>query len=663
MSTFAPVSLAQRFESPEGFEGSFGWLCGFSADDSFMNDAIERFTGRMPNQRAYEGGVSLALMLDPREPQITPVQVPGLMHLLSSSQQLPFNLLHAKVALLGYRHLSRPGQWCLRLLVSTGNWTRQTLEESLDLAWQFDLSSEDLNKPDDSVVLACADITHAWAMLDWLRTYFDARALQASAALIESTQRFEDWIARAKKVAGKQSGRFFDNRKQSLLTQLPTLVEATGSGVARNYLAMGSGFYEACTAGPVVPSVLSRIIETLRGNTDGPRLLTASAEIDLFVNPQSCQGVALTLDALTDYGLTVRAAGQPDFFNSALQRTLHAKFIFSANQRSGSDYASSAWVYLGSGNLTQQGFTRKMSANGGNLEAGVVFAPGALRWSSGKGLPETEVIGNYLPVQWTSKLNQCPDKLASGNEMIIGEEFTLAAPVSFLLWEGADVTDSGWLLPTNETEVEFSLLDPLQQPCKRDPEKGFIWFADRPRQVQVCWTTGSGTHVAIVPVIDRFGRFAATSMPALELGDVWMQLAGFPRLPDAEDLPDAFEDKNSMTLEMAAGYECSTASYPVRQMMELIENIAAKQTAIPACDWTLWCARLEQSLTQAADCSLLAEFLELGLNPLSPLRQASFRPEYAESSISAEGRLYEKVLGSVEAAWQIQELSEFGVSV
>ena len=52
-ATFKPLSLAQHFEPPEEFVGAFGWVCGYSADVGFLDDAVERFTGRMRAQRAY----------------------------------------------------------------------------------------------------------------------------------------------------------------------------------------------------------------------------------------------------------------------------------------------------------------------------------------------------------------------------------------------------------------------------------------------------------------------------------------------------------------------------------------------------------------------------------------------------------------------------------
>jgi hypothetical protein len=59
----------------------FGWLCGYSADADFLNQALERFTLETAGQRAHRGRVSLALILDPCQPALGPVEVPGLAHL------------------------------------------------------------------------------------------------------------------------------------------------------------------------------------------------------------------------------------------------------------------------------------------------------------------------------------------------------------------------------------------------------------------------------------------------------------------------------------------------------------------------------------------------------------------------------------------------------
>src|SRR4051812_25687391 len=76
-----PPSLAQLFDAPDEFVGEFGWLCGYSADMAFLNDATERFTRQTERQRAYTGRIAIGLMLDLGNPQIPCVQTPSVLHL------------------------------------------------------------------------------------------------------------------------------------------------------------------------------------------------------------------------------------------------------------------------------------------------------------------------------------------------------------------------------------------------------------------------------------------------------------------------------------------------------------------------------------------------------------------------------------------------------
>jgi hypothetical protein len=95
-------------------------------------------------------------------------------------------------------------------------------------------------------------------------------------------------------------------------------------------------------------------------------------------------------------------------------------------------------------------------------------------------------------------------------------------------------------------------------------------------------------------------------------------------------------------------------------MMQLVENIAAKQTSVSKADWATWCTRLEQCLIQAAGSIVLEEFVKLNLNPISPLWHCPFRPAFAATAETADGIRYEIVLKRVETAWNVAGLSRFG---
>jgi hypothetical protein len=60
-----------------------------------------------------------------------------------------------------FRHESVAGRWHLRLVVLTGNSTRETLEQGLDLVWRLDLFDHKLNGCDDVVTQCHADFKAA----------------------------------------------------------------------------------------------------------------------------------------------------------------------------------------------------------------------------------------------------------------------------------------------------------------------------------------------------------------------------------------------------------------------------------------------------------------------------------------------------------------------
>lgn len=654
------LSLAQHFDAPDDYVGHFAWLCGYSADALFLDDAAERFTRLTRLQRGRKGGITLAVFLDPGNPPVSLRDAPAIAHLpIMSHVNKPFRLLHAKVALLGFRHQENHQQWRLRLLVSTGNWTRQTLEESLDLVWRIDIDSESLNNKNLDVQRNCADIKAAWELMAWIKGHFDTRLLDASGhgRISETRHAMEQvigWINACSAKAGGQP-RIFDNRQYSLLSQLPDRIKL-GSKVRRNYLAMGSGFYEGENNSEKPPEVPLAIISTL--HREG--LLTESAEVDLYVNPNACQAVASSLKALCEQGITVRSAATPvTVFGGRAERSLHAKFLFGANSRENSNTCTSPWVYLGSGNLTRPGFSQKMSPNDGNLEVGVVLAPDVLFWKPGKTAPHDRVVTNLLPIQWDDELDES-NQLSAGPGMEPRDIEYLAPPVAWLEWH-----KSGGICELRvdaDAAAEVDVLDSSGKLCERT-KTGFHWAEAQPREVRIRWHSDGRELEALIPVMDQYGRIAATSLPAIDMDEAMWQLAAFPMPADDDaegnlDLDDSPPENQGKGLNSASA---ATGGYPIRQMMELIESIAAKQTGIDEMDWPIWCNRLEQTLGQAADSAPVMHFREtLKLNPLSPLRHPSFRPSFAETGESEHGCLYDQTLHKIEERWKVNELSPLG---
>lgn len=476
-----PLSLAQHFDAPEDFLGSFGWVCGYSADELFLDDAVERFSRQTKDQRRAEGRINLAVMLDSGNAQIKMTDVPGVAHLpIRSGIKKKFQLMHAKVALLGFRKISDGSQWRLRLIVSTGNWTKQTIEDSLDLVWRIDFNCEDLAIKSDEVKQIQSDFTAAWGFIEELKESYDLRVLEGgqrkdkSVSGSEPKRQLDDWIKRVLRKPRQPSSRFFDNRKKSFLGQLPKMIERIGTKpTRRNYIAFGSGFYEESDAGTGVPSVLASIVKKMSVDN---AILTKGAKKDVFVNPNACQSIAKSHKSLSEKGFCVRPAVDPcDTEDKGDERSLHAKFLFSANKRKDSKKFTSVWIYLGSGNLTKPGFAMKASSGGGNLEAGVVFGPGeqlySARVNSGS---QQHVVSNFLPIQFKDYF--ADGELAEGGEYVPRDQNAFVSPlIPYLLWEKEGDTALLKRPPSGNDETTLRVFNNTGKPCPQRDAGCFVW--------------------------------------------------------------------------------------------------------------------------------------------------------------------------------------------
>ncbi|MFT4271970.1 MAG: hypothetical protein QM578_13235 [Pantoea sp.] len=652
MSGYAklPPSLVDYFDAPRGYSGHFGWLCGYSASEDFLESALDRFTGLNKAARAHHGHIKLALFLDAGNRFISPLTVPGVMHCQMSAAP-PLNLLHAKVAILGFKPHDEQHGWRLRLLVSTGNWTRQSLEESLDLVWCLDLSAEALHQPGEAWRQSCADFRAAQALFDeiagWCDTSLLSLTINDQPTLSSLARReVESWLSQCRKYA-RGTPRLVDNRRTSLFSQLKRWLSDAERQGKRNYLAMGSGFYEGGNgSAPLVPEKIVQLLQETAA-------LTHSAQIDLYVNPHACQAVAQRVEALQAQGITIRPPAQL----RQVERTLHAKFIFSANHRSVSDMLTRGWLYLGSGNLTGPGFMQRMKPAVGNLEAGVFFCPDRLAKTPAGKQPAENTLSWLLPIQSDSDCDDLSIPLQAGEEMTERPPH-YAPPISGLLWQPG-ARNQGLLSPPSASPITITVLDMAGVPCP-EVTQGFVWQGEMPRSVSIRWQSEGVSFGADIPVMDELGRIAATPLRQLNLDEVLWQLTHFPQPPDL-DVVDPEGEQAGLLPDMLQSHpdDMSLTSQPIRQVMSLIEGIAECQTRLSEDQWLYWCRSLEQTLLQASGNADLARFTDLGINPLSALKAAPFRPAFAEDDDSLPGQDYLQMLRRIETAWGVSDLYAF----
>lgn len=659
-----PLSLAELFNPPEGYVGYFGWVCGYSADAAFMDDALQRFSFQSRAQRAHGGRTYIGLLLDRGNSQLCPTEVPGLLHLPSRPELPPFVMLHAKIGLLAFRHEQDVEQWAVRLIVSTGNWTRQTVEESLDLAFRTQIYGNQMKGP--AAQEARSDIAAAWGLMRWLLPSFDDRALRnarGDESLTPSQlarMQAEKWFDRLME-GSRASAHFIDNRRSALLDQLVSRVRETAGGGARNFLAMGSGYFESTeasageTIGKAAPSVLNEIVQRLQ-DAD---LLTRQPTVHLYVNPDACQAVADASRIGLPDRWSVRLPAVPAFFGAQNRRFLHAKFLLGANSRANSIRCLNPWVYLGSGNLSRPGFARQASRSGGNLEAGVVIAPGDLTWDNYG--PPGRRVGDFLPIALEGEETVPADSLHAGCDMPDRDDVFVSGPIAVLRWIPSD--SGGWLATDEQVESSFAVLNGDGQKLPPDESGRVRWTDERPRQVKIVWRADGIDREGVVPVIDEFGRLAGAALLPVDIDGAWSELESFPAAPSDESLSSDSETGGAAEMIGNRGgpRNASDGTYPIRRMMQLLEMIALRQTGLAERDWAAWCQHLEQALCRTAGSPEVSAFIEsMQMHPLGPLWKASFRPAFAEDATSEAGQRYEAALRRITAAWKVDSLPRLG---
>ncbi|TAY97395.1 hypothetical protein [Rhizobium leguminosarum] len=635
------LSLIDHAVPPEGMLAHAGWVSGFSADAGCMDAFVERFTTMGQRERAALGRTYICLCLDRSQPQILPGEVPGMLHLPAATDDPLFRLMHAKVALLGFRDRTNPRKWALRLLVTTGNWTRQTTQDSLDLVWRLDLNAEDLAHETDPT--SRADIVAVRDFWRWLRPFYQCGLFDAAAPdgrQHEPFREMEFWLDRLKAPRGV-TPRFLDTRRQSLIAQLPARIDALDGTKRRNTLTLGSGFWEGGTEAGL-PRVPERIADALRSSG----LLTKGAEITMVFESDDC--AALASPAVF---ASMRQAGwklRPPLRRPDDNRRLHAKFLFSANWTGGNACAS-AWAYLGSGNLTPAGFLNA-AGRGGNLEAGILMTAKGLHWESQKGVTH---VGVVLPVDWTREITDVTS-LSAGDGPPERDTLFLAGPVSHLRWFMAP--EGGALAaPLGEDSPDLVVIGPDATPLPRNAAGHFPWRGEQPAYAGVA----RDGRVVQVPVLDDHGRLAARALEPIDLEEAIDKLRNFPVVPETdtndEGEPPAGTDLN-IRLPRAGQME---ARYAIRRSMDLLETIAERQTDLPKQDWMAWTRRLHCILLQlgtlpgAAETrasALVEGLLPFALNPLSCLLEPEFLPGYVTPD-SPDWAALSHVLADVANNW------------
>ena len=623
-------TLLDIFVPPEGMVGHSSVLVAMTGTEDFLEDAVQRFTGLRPRQRAELGNVLVYLMLDghsssSRKEVFPPGRIPGL-HELQPRSVDPGSLLHAKIALLAFASTRTGAPVHLRLAVLTANFTYTSARRQLELVWLVDVPLDGTARPEDR-----ADVMAAGAFVETLlarRFHRDEQSLARKDRKL--TSRLDVLLTAASSLATTRKPRFIHSLDRPLYDQIR---ERFRSAIdkPRNLLLCGSGFYEEPSGKARKPAVFGKL-EDLGVFTPKPYRVS-------LVEPGEAGAVAeWARDGDTDGWVIVRPFDALDH-----NRRLHAKFVYAGYLRDG--YASNGWLYLGSGNLSRRGILSHGGMLEGNVESGVVFevaerfAPEDLeRWlfwaqDHAKAVDEDEwAVGQVGDAPDAQPILEAPPILSATIETtparclrLLWREDATGARVS-ISWTGRDWFDVQRADEARLKEDENPTALHVRDECDRK------------------W---------LVPVVDAAGRVGWQPPRFDAYADALAALLDFPIRPaEATDDDDRDDGDDGGTKGPGTGETIEQEkSYALHAAAELVEKVAALQVALPESMLDDWLDHLDRMFRASFPEALIATWRTHRLDVFAHLREPELRSPHLTDKQRAR---YSEVLDGAARAWGLR---------
>lgn len=629
--------LDKLFAPPEKLYGTHMLVCGLSADTETLEHMVATFTGESPAERAATGLVRSLLMLDASAPPLLPHSVPGMLQLehcelIRWTRQT--TMMHAKVALLGFAEAKFAAPTCFRLVVSTGNWTRETWGSGaqIDMFWSTDFSFDDMAAPDENR----GDMAAALAFFDRMSHALYPHSMAALARQPLATVWLENW--RRLLVPRRKDGppRFMHSLDKSLFAQIDAAFPEDGAKT----LVVGSAFWEQASGNTgEKPAVLKKLDEL---DVRGERYLVVNAGQAGALAPWLAGHPKRTDKGKID-GWTPCMPRDPLSNKPGNGRNfLHAKYIAALTRVTQEDRGTLSFLYLGSGNLSRTGLLSNAalgqqaegSKRAGNVEAGVIL----LERQNVDRVWQALACGDELA-------KEAFKTLAPGD----GEPLRPLRPPSpvvlariekqvLFLVRGSDEpaslevqldTFSTWIVVASDA-------DSVPLPAGAQPP--FIRV-----RLPVSGTAISTIHE--VAVLAEDGTCCRRVPNEVGIDSVLDALLAFPaappNLPDP-DLPDANTQARTATV--------LAARYPLKLLATLIEAIAQRNGTLTKEQFPVWLSQLRFLLLEQVSAADRAAIVAADINLFPALKEPGFVPPWFEPGSPLE-LAYRQLIDEIERAW------------
>lgn len=631
--------LDALFTPPTNKVGTHMLICGLSADTETLERIVTAFTGESTVERGAAGLLRAVLMLDASAPMLGPRAVPGMLQLAPCQivqWQAQTSLMHAKVALLGFADEKFTDPDTFRLIVSTGNWTRESWGNGtqIDLFWSTDHAINTMSTD----AQGRSDVTAALRFFDRLMPALYPRSTE----YLVAGRLAMDWLPAWKRLLPQRrnsaAAHFIDSLDQPLADQIESAFPVDGVST----LVAGSGFWEQETTGAAdQPKVLARLDQlSVRGKrylVSNPSQAGALARW-VHANPRTAQ-----TGKIGNWTLCMPA--DPFQSRDGVGRTrLHGKYIAGLSRvaQTRNDQGTMTFLYLGSGNLSRAGVLSKArlgnagasKRGAGNVETGVLVT-GA-----------HQVVNVWRALACGEAMSA--DEIAS-METGDGEPILVPRPPPPVLFARV-AGGSLQLLQSNDTPVDLQV--------RLDATGGWIdvvagdevTLADT-QPPPAIWVRAplpehqEHAEVHEVPVLTEEGILCRQAPNQLSVDDALDALASFPtpprNLPDPDTpLPQGRRPAASLTARR----------YPLKFLAALIEVIAHRNSLVKKEQCPVWLSQLRFMLLEQITEADRAAVRLAGVDLFPALLQPGFAPPWLDA-VPALARDYRSLVQDLRRAW------------
>ena len=507
----------------------------------------------------------------------------------------------------------------------------------IEMVWSLDVPVQDAPDTDRRELWA---ISHFLQML--LRSYqHDARLTAHAEDLL--SQAFGAGIeARAGEPLRFLASLTSARSQGPLLDQIAGNLEGKASGC--NFILCGSGFFEQSNGSTVPPVVLEAIVKQLYGAS----VLTKTADKCVVTNPGGRDQLAVAVRAGTMSDWNIHRPRDPHVSETGTDRWNHAKFMFLARRRS--DAFNQGWLYLGSGNLSQRGFTLPLPM--GNVEAGVLIDVSEDLYSLSR-LRAVVPFGSLLKERdWAEEAGGLLDEDEAAAPDL------LPPPIMYFHFAPSLEVDLSihlqivWAEDV-QTDEKLSLIYPdgSVHPISFDATEVVVRSPTVPRFLELI----RGPAKWQIPCLDAQGAFVRQG-PLRYNFTTWLdELRGFPETwddpaPDEDDL-DPADLAAVITADIPIGEQIlHRQKFPAHTAMTLVETIAERNSCVPENQGADWLNRLRDILIERRPLEV-EDWRKLEINFLNVLHSPEgFAPAWNDL------KEYHRLIDDVAVSWGLSSV-------